>query len=90
MTKPDPSRYVITGGYNALKYVVNIHDRNTGIEVEIYRAGNHPADSQVYVPASIGVGLNAMRKMCLQTVKEMALERGLDWQRPVYLKQGDA
>jgi hypothetical protein len=51
-------------------------DKYYRIEVngkEVYRAGNSPLDSQVYLSEG-GVGLVQMRDWCEQTCKEMASE----------------
>lgn len=46
---------------------------------DIYTAGNSPFDSQGYVSARNGVGLQTMRKYCIQTSKELARENNAQY-----------
>jgi hypothetical protein len=64
---------MVTGQYNELEY--RIYSDGD----EIYRAGNCISDSQVFFPASQGVGIELMGKYCHKTAKEMAEERAEDF-----------
>jgi hypothetical protein len=73
-TKP----YII-GEYNALEYkVLNYSDKFPNGE-EVYSAGNSPFDSQGYVDADKGVGLERMKQFCEQTAKEISVENGIEY-----------
>jgi hypothetical protein len=61
---------VIHGEYNAERYTIYSDG------VEIYTAGNSPYDSQAYVSADDGVGLERMGEFCRGTAAELATERG--------------
>lgn len=63
----------VTGLYTALAYIVKLDGR------VIYQAGNSPLESQVYLPAVQGVGLETMRKFCEQTAKELAEQHNADF-----------
>jgi len=58
----------VIGYYSELEYSVEIDGE------EVYQAGNSPFDSQGYVDASSGVGLETMRTYCEQTTKAIANE----------------
>jgi hypothetical protein len=60
---------MVHGEYSASLYVVYSDDE------EIYRAGNSPYDSQGYVSADSGIGLEAMRAFCRTTCRAMSAER---------------
>ena len=56
---------VITGVYNELGYVVRKNGR------AIYAAGNNPYESQDYLSAEDGVGVEKMAHFCGSTVAEI-------------------
>lgn len=60
-------------------YTVRVYDADSN-EVAEYSAGNHPGDSQVYLPAdSKGrVPLPTLRKFARQTAEDMAGEYGIN------------
>jgi hypothetical protein len=58
----------VRGFYNALKYSIEIDG-----EI-VYTAGNGRGDSQAYVSAANGVGLEKMHEYCEQTANEFAEE----------------
>ena len=62
------------GIYNELYYYVMRHDKRGAKEVN--RTGNSPDDSQVYVSAEKGVGLDTMRQYCEYTTKMLADDEG--------------
>ena len=63
----------IIGRYNAFKYEI-VGSHSNGNEEFLYQAGNSPYDSEGYVSADKGVGLETMRKYCGITAKEFAKE----------------
>ena len=73
----DTDMTTFTGGYNALYYVIY----RDGIE--FYRAGNSPYDSQDYLPAEEGVGIEEMERFCHLTLAEIASERASGMVGPV-------
>jgi len=56
---------VITGVYNELGYVV----RKNGIA--IHAVGNSPYESETYVKAEDGMGVDQMAEYCADTIKKM-------------------
>ncbi len=60
----------LIGHYNELHYYI--------IDIEagkiVCQAGNSSHDSQVYLSAEEGVGLEQMREFCAQTIKTMGEE----------------
>lgn len=60
-------------------YSVTIYDSESR-EVSRYDAGNHPNDSQVYLPADSRerLPLRTIRKFAKQTAEDMAGENGID------------
>ncbi len=65
--------------YNELGYEVIVTGSDGWDEEVIYRAGNSPLDSQVYVSAEEGVGKKEMKQCAEDTAKELAEERELDF-----------
>ncbi len=66
---------MLRGYYNNLGYRIEDEEGN-----ELYTAGNSPHDSQVYVSADAGVGLERIKEFCETTLKEMAEEQGTTWE----------
>lgn len=60
----------LTGKYNELCYVIM-----DGYNEVLYQGGNQHGDSQGYVSAEKGVGLETMRQYCESTLVEMVEER---------------
>jgi len=56
----------LTGKYNETCYVIV-----KGHNEVLYQSGNHPGDSQVYLKAEDGVGLERMRRYCRSTLLDM-------------------
>jgi hypothetical protein len=56
------SKPYIIGEYNALEYKVLIYSDKFPNGEEVYSAGNSPFDSQGYVDADKGVGLERMKQ----------------------------
>jgi hypothetical protein len=61
---------MVYGEYSAESYTVYSDGE------PIYTAGNSQHDSQSYLDAEDGVGLDRMREFCQSTCEEMAEERG--------------
>lgn len=59
----------LTGKYNETCYVIVKGQREV-----LYQAGNQPGDSQGYVKAEDGVGLEIMKSYCRSTLLEMVKE----------------
>ncbi len=72
--------HYIIGYYNEREYRVEVDKE------KIYQAGNSPFDSQVYVSAEDGVGLDAMRRYCEKTSRDMAEEEGAEYLGVEYLE----
>jgi hypothetical protein len=78
-----PTKSVV-GYYNAREYTIDVDGK------PFFRAGNSKYDSQLYgTPPSQGVGLNKMKKFCIQTAKEIAKEKkakyyGVQYERTYY------
>ena len=68
-----PKRLI--GYYAATHYTIEDFDT----QEELYLAGNSPMESQVYVDAADGVGLETMKKYCEITGKDMAAEIGAEF-----------
>ena len=69
----------LIGYYSPFCYKIFTID-DEGSEEEIYRAGNSPWESQVYLPVCRGeeeAYMAEMKKFCKQTIEEERLERGL-------------
>jgi hypothetical protein len=64
----------VIGYYNELEYSIVEFNEDEPMGNELYRAGNHPNDSQVYTSKEKGVGLDTMKKYCKQTTKDIAKE----------------
>lgn len=62
------NKNIVIGYYNTLQYSVALNGE------EVYKAGNSPYDSQIYVSANDGVGLAKMKSFCIQTSKDLAKE----------------
>lgn len=60
---------LINGRFNALTYVIEIDD-----EV-VYQAGNSPLESQGYVSAEDGVGLEKMKEYCKISLLQFVWDR---------------
>ena len=54
---------VFTGVYNELGYVIREDGR------DIYAAGNHPSESQGYVNAEDGMGVEKIADFCADTIE---------------------
>jgi len=70
----------VVGYYNAREYSVCVNGQ------PVYTAGNNKWDSQQYSSPSKGVGLNKMKKFCIQTSKDIAREKkakyyGVEYER---------
>jgi hypothetical protein len=66
----------VIGYYNEIEYKVFIIGES-GLIKHLYNAGNSPLDSQQYVNAEDGIGLEKMKEYCEQTSKELAKENNL-------------
>jgi hypothetical protein len=76
---------VIVGEYNELMY--SILKMYPGGRTEmIYQAGNSPLDSQIYLSADKGVGLEKMKEYCINTANETAEEEGLKYSHCEYVE----
>lgn len=62
----------LIGYYSATEYRIVDVDTN----IDIYSAGNSKYDSQQYVAAEDGVGIDCMKKYAEKTGREIAKERG--------------
>jgi hypothetical protein len=75
MESPKIKKHRYIGYYNELEYKIFDFDK---MEL-VYSAGNHPYDSQGYISAEKGVGLDKMREYCEHTGKEQSRENGAEW-----------
>lgn len=65
---------MIYGEYSAESYTIY---SGSGADYQpLYTAGNSPFESQGYLPAERGVGLDQMREFCIATAMEMSAELG--------------
>jgi hypothetical protein len=72
----------IMGIYNHLYYYIDLVTEDG--PKTLYRAGNSPFGSQIYVPANEGVGVEKMREYCLQTATAYAEENDCEVYDLVY------
>jgi hypothetical protein len=63
---------IVIWGATERQYRVECYDPQTGEEIEVYTAGNSYGDSQAYLDAEDGAGLEQMRAWAEQTAQEMA------------------
>ena len=66
----------VIGYYNEIEYEVFIIGESGLIKL-LYNAGNSKLDSQQYVSAEDGIGLEKIKEYCEQTSKELAKENNL-------------
>lgn len=70
----------VVGYYNERKYQIDVDG------TEVYQAGNSPYESQDYLNADEGVGLEKMRTYCISTAKEIARENNAQYIGVQYLE----
>ena len=75
MAKTEPKPRLI-GYYNRDGYHI---DEAGCYGRRLYEAGNDPLESSGHVPREIGESLRTIRRFCLQTGREMAAERGVEF-----------
>ena len=65
----------VIGRYHELQYEV-VDFTNDQV---LYTAGNSPLDSQGYVPAEDGVGIDTMKQYCEKTTRQIAQEQNAEY-----------